>query len=89
MQLLSYRNLNLSFGGPQLLDRAHLSIAKQERICLVGRNGSGKSSLLRLLNAEVTADSGEYECLPELRIQKLDQNIPTNLAATIFDVVAS
>lgn len=89
MQLLSYRNLNLSFGGPQLLDRAHLSIAKQERICLVGRNGSGKSSLLRLLNAEITADSGEYECLPELRIQKLDQNIPADFAATIFDVVAS
>lgn len=89
MQLLSYRNLNLSFGGPQLLDRAQLSIAKQERICLVGRNGSGKSSLLRLLNSEITADSGEYESLPELRIQKLDQNIPADLAATTFDVVAS
>ena len=87
MQLLSYRNLSLSFGGPQLLDCAHLSIAKQDRICLVGRNGSGKSSLLRLLNSELTPDKGEYECMPNLRIQKLDQ--PSELAGSVFDVVAS
>ena len=89
MQLLAYRNLSLSFGGPQLLDCAHLSIAKQERICLVGRNGSGKSSLLRLLNSELTPDKGEYECMPNLRIQKLDQHIPSELTGNVFDVVAS
>ena len=89
MQLLAYRNLSLSFGGPQLLDCAQLSIAKQERICLVGRNGSGKSSLLRLLNSELTPDKGEYECMPNLRIQKLDQHIPSELAGSVFDVVAS
>lgn len=89
MQLLAYRNLSLSFGGPQLLDCAHLSIAKQERICLVGRNGSGKSSLLRLLNSELTPDKGEYECMPNLRIQKLDQHIPSELTGSVFDVVAS
>ncbi|MGB0418027.1 MAG: ATP-binding cassette domain-containing protein [Opitutales bacterium] len=89
MQLLAYRNLSLSFGGPQLLDCAHLSIAKQERICLVGRNGCGKSSLLRLLNSELTPDKGEYECMPNLRIQKLDQHIPSELTGSVFDVVAS
>lgn len=89
MQLLAYRNLSLSFGGPQLLDCAHLSIAKQERICLVGRNGSGKSSLLRLLNSELTPDKGEYECMPNLRIHKLDQHIPSELTGSVFDVVAS
>ena len=89
MQLLAYRNLSLSFGGPQLLDCAQLSIAKQERICLVGRNGCGKSSLLRLLNSELTPDKGEYECMPNLRIQKLDQHIPSELAGSVFDVVAS
>ena len=89
MQLLAYRNLCLSFGGPKLLDHAHFSIAEQERVCLVGRNGSGKTSLLRLLNTEIQADSGELECLPNIRIQKLDQNIPLDLTGSVFEVVAA
>ena len=59
--LLSYRNLTISFGGPKLLDDAGLTIAKRERICLLGRNGEGKSTLLRILNGEIQPDTGEIE----------------------------
>lgn len=86
--LLSYRNLTVSFGGPKLLDNAGLTIAKRERICLLGRNGEGKSTLLRILSGEIAPDKGEFEAIPGLRIGKLDQEVPAALEGTVFEVVA-
>jgi len=86
--LLSYRNLTVSFGGPKLLDDAGLTIAKRERICLLGRNGEGKSTLLRIINSEIEPDKGEIEAIPGLRIGKLDQEVPATLEGTVFEVVA-
>ena len=59
MALISYRNLSVSFGGPLLLDDVGISIEKKERICLLGRNGEGKSTLLRILSGQIEADKGE------------------------------
>ncbi|HKK19697.1 MAG TPA: ATP-binding cassette domain-containing protein, partial [Opitutales bacterium] len=86
--LLSYRNLTVSFGGPKLLDNAGLTIAKRERICLLGRNGEGKSTLLRILNGEIEPDSGEFESIPNLRVGKLEQEVPATLEGTVFEIVA-
>jgi ATP-binding cassette subfamily F protein uup len=86
--LLSYRNLTVSFGGPKLLDDAGLTIAKRERICLLGRNGEGKSTLLRILNGEIEPDAGEIEAIPSLRIGKLDQEVPATLEGSVFEIVA-
>jgi ATP-binding cassette subfamily F protein uup len=86
--LLSYRNLTVSFGGPKLLDNAALTIAKRERICLLGRNGEGKSTLLRILNGEVQPDTGEFESIPNLRVGKLEQEVPATLDGTVFEIVA-
>ena len=86
--LLSYRNLTVSFGGPKLLDDAGFTIAKRERICLLGRNGEGKSTLLRILNGEIEPDSGEIEAIPGLRVGKLDQEVPATLEGTVFEIVA-
>ncbi|MDQ8193856.1 ATP-binding cassette domain-containing protein [Coraliomargarita sp. SDUM461004] len=86
--LLSYRNLTVSFGGPKLLDNAGLTIDKRERICLLGRNGEGKSTLLRILNSEIQPDKGEIEAIPGLRIGKLDQEVPATLDGTVFEIVA-
>jgi ATP-binding cassette subfamily F protein uup len=86
--LLSYRNLSVSFGGPKLLDNAGLTIAKRERICLLGRNGEGKSTLLRVLNGEIQPDTGEVESIPNLRVGKLEQEVPTALEGTVFEIVA-
>ena len=89
MSLLSYRNLTLSFGGPPLLDNAGLTISKHERICLVGRNGEGKSTLLRIIAGQIKPDTGEKEALPNLRIGKLDQEVPDQLEGSVFDIVTS
>ncbi|MFP4166159.1 MAG: ATP-binding cassette domain-containing protein [Opitutales bacterium] len=88
LALLSYRNLRLAFGGPLLLEDAGLSIRKRDRICLIGRNGEGKSSLLRVLAGEHAPDQGEREAIPELRVAKLDQEGDSSIKGTVFEVVA-
>ena len=88
MAIISYRNLTVSFGGPLLLDDVGISIEKKERICLLGRNGEGKSTLLRILSGQVIPDKGENERLPNFRVAKLDQEIPVGVQGSIFDVVA-
>jgi ATP-binding cassette subfamily F protein uup len=86
--LISYRNLSVSFGGPLLLDDVGISIEKKERICLLGRNGEGKSTLLRILSGQIEADKGESERVPDFRVAKLDQEIPNGVGGSVFDVVA-
>ncbi|MFP6901833.1 MAG: ATP-binding cassette domain-containing protein, partial [Opitutales bacterium] len=87
MAILSYRNLTISFNGPALLENQNLSIDRGEKVCLVGRNGEGKSTLLRLLANQIEPDSGEVEKLADLRIAKLDQEIPGDLPGTVLEVV--
>lgn len=88
MALISYRNLSVSFGGPLLLDNVGITIDKKERICLLGRNGEGKSTLLRILSAQIQPDKGEVEKIPNFRVSKLDQEIPVGVEGTVFDLVA-
>jgi ATP-binding cassette subfamily F protein uup len=86
--LISYRNLSISFGGPLLLNNVGINVEKKERICLLGRNGEGKSTLLRILSGQIEPDKGESERLPDFRVAKLDQDIPSGVEGSVFDVVA-
>jgi len=52
MALLSLQQISLRFGGPLLLDKVDLQLERAERVCLIGRNGEGKSTLLKLINGE-------------------------------------
>ena len=88
MALISYRNLTISFGGPLLLDDVGITIDRKERICLLGRNGEGKSTLLRILAQQVKPDAGEVEEMDGFRVSKLDQEIPVGVEGTVFDLVA-
>ena len=88
MALISYRNLTVSFGGPLLLDDVGITIDRKERICLLGRNGEGKSTLLRILAQQVKPDAGEVEKMDGFRVSKLDQEIPVGVEGTVFDQVA-
>lgn len=88
MSLVAYRNLTVSFGGPRLLDSVSLTVNKRERICLVGRNGEGKTTLLRIIAGQIKPDAGETEAIPNLRIGKLDQEVPNQLKGSVFDIVA-
>ena len=88
MALLTLRNVSLAFGAAPLLDAIDLQIEPGERLCLVGRNGTGKSTLMKLLNDELQADSGEVIRRQGLRVARLTQEVPHELAGPVFDVVA-
>jgi len=88
MALLTLRNLHLSYGDPPLIDGIDLSIEAGERICLLGRNGEGKSTLLRLIAGELKADDGERVVSQGVRIARLTQEVPEQLHGSVFEVVA-
>jgi ATP-binding cassette subfamily F protein uup len=86
--LLTLDKISLSFGHLPLFEHADLRIEAGERICLIGRNGSGKSSLLRVLSGEIPPDGGEIWRAPGLRVARLDQDVPGSAGRTVFDEVA-
>ncbi len=88
MSLLRLRDISVSFGGPLVLEHISLSIDKGERVCLLGRNGMGKSTLMKVISGEITADGGELEQQQQLVIAKLDQEVSTGISGSVFDVVA-
>ena len=88
MALLSLRGVSLSFGGPRLLDQVSLEIEPAERVCLVGRNGEGKSTLLRLIEGEIEADEGTIIRQQGLRIARLPQDVPEGHGGAVADEVA-
>ncbi len=89
MPLLQARNLTLAYGDKPLLERADLQLESGERVCLVGRNGSGKSTLLKVLAGEIRADDGEILREPGLKIATLAQEVPADLAGSVYDCVAA
>ena len=89
MPLIKLENASLAFGHVPLLDKANLQIDAGERVCLVGRNGVGKSTLLRVLNKTINLDEGDVWQQPHLRIAYLEQDVPPDESLTVYDVVAS
>jgi len=90
--LIQIRQLTFSVGGPALLDKANLvinAVNTGERVGLVGRNGTGKSTFLKLLTGEHLADGGEVQAKSGLKIGKLIQTIPHDITDSITSVIAS
>lgn len=87
MALLSVKDLTLRFSDPPLLDKVSFDIQENERVCLMGRNGEGKSTLLKILSGEMEANSGEIIRKIGLRTARLIQEIPANLGGTVRDIV--
>ncbi|MBE0488021.1 MAG: ATP-binding cassette domain-containing protein [Halomonas sp.] len=88
MTLLRLEQLQLAYGTHVLLNGADLVLEKGERLALVGRNGTGKSTLLKLVAGEILADGGNIWRAPGLKIGVLAQDLPEASGQTIFDVVA-
>ena len=88
MALLSLQNIQISFGGPKLLDGITLQIEPGERICLIGRNGEGKSTLLKIVDGTLQSDGGEVIGSGSVRIARLQQTIPQNIQGTVFDLIS-
>lgn len=88
MALLTLRDINLGFGGPNLLDSLFLQIEAKERLCLLGRNGEGKSTLMKLIAGLIQADDGQTEKKQGLKVAYLTQEVPQDMQGSVYDVVA-
>lgn len=89
MSLIKIEKAGLSYGLQVLLDDVELSIERGQRLCLIGRNGTGKSSLLKVLDGEVDLDKGEVIRQTGIRIARLEQDLPEADDRLVFDAVAA
>ncbi|MGV6825890.1 MAG: ATP-binding cassette domain-containing protein [bacterium] len=89
MALLTLNDIQLSFGGPLLLDNVSLSVEPGERICLIGRNGAGKSTLMKLIIGEILPEDGRRVLQGGVTIARLEQEVPQDVQGSVFDLVAS
>jgi ATP-binding cassette subfamily F protein uup len=87
MALLSVESCSLAFGGPPLLDGVSFTVERKERVCLVGRNGEGKSTLLRVLAGEETPDGGRLAFESGTTVATLPQVFPAGRPGTVREVV--
>lgn len=87
MALINMQNITLSFGGHLLLDHINLQIHSGEKICLLGRNGEGKSSAMKLIQGIYYPDSGEIIREKNCTTSYLPQDVPSGLSGTIYDVI--
>ena len=88
MALLTLKSVHLAYGLAALLDGIDLSLEPGERVCIAGRNGEGKSTLLKILSGQVQPDSGDITRRDGLITAYLTQEVPEDVQGSIFDVVA-
>lgn len=86
MALIHLKNIQLAFGVAPILDGVTFSLEAGERVCLIGRNGEGKSTLLRLIAGTQVADGGEVLIADGTKVSMLAQDVPTD-DGTLLDVV--
>jgi ATP-binding cassette subfamily F protein uup len=89
MALLSLLDVSLSFGGPAVLENLNFQIDPGERVCLLGRNGAGKSSLMRVIAGEMKPDRGDVFRPGGAVYTRLTQEIPDDVHGVVRDVVSS
>src|SRR6266550_269204 len=89
MPLLRLESLSIAYGHLPLLSHAEFQIDSAERVCLVGRNGTGKTTLFRVITRKAAPDEGEVWRKATLSVGHLEQEMPPDTEQTIFEVVAS
>ena len=89
MTLFSANELRLAYGHQTLLDGVTLAVAAGEKVGLVGRNGCGKTSLLKIIAGENQADSGDISTRRELRIGYLPQEFELDVTSSVYDNIAA
>jgi ATP-binding cassette subfamily F protein uup len=88
MALVSLRDISINFTGTVLLDKVSMQIEPGERVCLRGRNGEGKSTLLSIIEGVTQPDSGSIDYARGSRVAMLPQEVPQELAGTVYDITA-
>src|ERR671913_192008 len=88
MPLVSLDGVSVAYGHVPLLDGVSLLVEPKERIAIIGRNGTGKSTLLRAISGEQVPDRGTVWLQPGVRVARLEQDVPLSDSRAVFDVVA-
>ena len=89
MSLIRFEEVSLDIGDQKILTEADLSIESGERVCLIGRNGSGKTTTFRLITGEVDCDRGEIVRKTGLVVSQLQQSLPRAEDLPVRDIVRS
>tara|TARA_B110000483_G_scaffold29502_1_gene35832 strand:- start:4819 stop:6723 length:1905 start_codon:yes stop_codon:yes gene_type:complete len=89
MLLLRFEDIRLEFGEQVILRDAEFLIEPGERVCLIGRNGAGKSTTLKLIMGEIEADQGEIISKAGMIVSQLRQNLPDAMDLPVRDVILS
>ena len=89
MSLLRFDDIGLEFGDQLILRDAEFSIEAGERVCLIGRNGAGKSTTLKLIMGTLEADRGEITPRQDLIVSQLEQTLPEAMDLPVTDVIRS
>jgi len=89
MDLITLRDIDLGFGGDPLLEKLSLRMVSGERVCLLGRNGSGKTSLLKVVSGDLHSDGGEIIRQPAIKVAGLPQSVPPGIRGSTHSVVSS
>jgi|JI9StandDraft_2_1071091.scaffolds.fasta_scaffold07662_4 ATP-binding cassette subfamily F protein uup len=88
MRLITFHEVGFTWRKPPILEDVSLAIDTGERIGLLGRNGTGKSTLLKLIAGDIQPDHGTVRTAPKLRISRLIQEVPDDVGGTISDVIS-
>jgi ATP-binding cassette subfamily F protein uup len=89
MALITIDQLTIGFRGPPLLDEVSCQIEPRQRIGLLGRNGTGKTTLMRILCGQVEPDHGQVRIAADATVSMLDQDVPVDLTGSTTDIVAA
>ena len=89
MALISLQEITLAFGGPLLFENLSLQLEAGERVALLGRNGVGKTTLMKVMAGQVQIDKGEIIYQKGVKVTHLPQEVPKGIKGTVFDIVFS
>jgi len=89
MALISLQEITLAFGGPLLFDNLSLHLEAGERVALLGRNGVGKTTLMKVMAGQLSIDRGKIVYQKGIQVTHLPQEVPANIQGTVFDIVLS
>ncbi len=88
MAHLFLRDMHLNYGTQTLFNKLTFQIEPNERVCIVGRNGEGKSTLLKVIEGKIEADDGTRIVQDGIKIAKLQQEVPNDMNGTVFHIIA-
>ncbi|MDD8059240.1 MULTISPECIES: ABC transporter ATP-binding protein [Shewanella] len=89
MSLVRINNGSLAYGYTPLLHNADFTIEPGERVCIVGRNGAGKSSLMKVLSGDVLLDDGEFNIANDVNVSRLQQDPPKAETGSVYSYISA